>query len=99
MGWNGITAGAGPDDRLRHGRHAGPNQADRINAAEVIQAMNADDATRERRTRVPAWIYWGATGVLQPLSEEFLYRSPSDAMRRRGSRVLDVSQGERHARG
>jgi len=27
------------------------------------------------------WLYLGASGVLQPLSEEFLYRAADDALR------------------
>jgi len=34
-----------------------------------------------RRAPTKVWIYLGASGVLQPLSEEFLYRSPSDPAR------------------
>ncbi len=34
---------------------------------------------RPTRDRRPAeWFYLGAGGLLQPLSEEFLYRSPED---------------------
>lgn len=31
------------------------------------------------------WVYWGASGILQPLSDEFLYRSPTQALRGNGS--------------
>ena len=30
------------------------------------------------------WVYWGASGILQPLSDEFLYRSPTRALRATG---------------
>ncbi|MCB1772353.1 MAG: hypothetical protein KDI88_01940 [Gammaproteobacteria bacterium] len=33
------------------------------------------------------WLHLGAAGILQPLSEEFLYRSPSDVLRRSVRRV------------
>jgi hypothetical protein len=40
------------------------------------------------------WLYLGASGILQPLSEEFLYRSPGRSlhrsMRRSGSHAAEV---------
>ena len=40
------------------------------------------DSGQCRRGRRPVWIHWGASGILQPISEEFLYRSPADCQRR-----------------
>ncbi|MDJ0741168.1 MAG: hypothetical protein QNJ91_15745 [Gammaproteobacteria bacterium] len=45
------------------------------------------------------WVYWGASGILQPLSEEFLYRSPAQPLRDTASRRLDTARrGRRGAR-
>lgn len=43
------------------------------------------------------WLYLGAAGILQPLSEEFLYRSPGDSLPRRriraGREAAEVHHG------
>lgn len=36
--------------------------------------------TRAQRKPQRRWLYLGARGVLQPLSEEFLYRAADDAL-------------------
>lgn len=55
--------------------------------------------TSDQRERTAVrWVYWGATGLLQPLSEEFLYRSPADSARRGCARTTQASFGSRHAR-
>ena len=43
------------------------------------------------------WVYWGASGILQPLSEEFLYRSPSAILRGSGSCRVHAQVGRRDA--
>ena len=50
----------------------------------------------QRRRRPPAWRLLGASGLLQPLSEAFLYRAPNEvaAHAHRHARPL---RGKRHA--
>jgi hypothetical protein len=45
------------------------------------EIMLQNNQGSRRMSPVRAWIYLGASGVLQPLSEEFLYRSPADPVR------------------
>jgi hypothetical protein len=42
------------------------------------------------------WLYLGASGILQPLSEEFLYRSPSRSLRRSARRIDSHATEVRH---
>jgi len=44
------------------------------------------------------WLYLGACGILQPLSEEFLYRSPSRSLRQGTRRVGGHAAEVRHGR-
>ena len=46
-------------------------------------------------TRV--WVHLGASGVLQPLSEEFLYRSPGARLCLTCRRPSDRPRGKDHA--
>ena len=39
--------------------------------------MSQDKRRSRRRRCTGVWVHLGASGVLQPLSEEFLYRSPA----------------------
>jgi len=50
--------------------------------------MSADDSA--------GWLYLGASGILQPLSEEFLYRSPGEPLRRSTRRVGFHDKEVRH---
>lgn len=44
-----------------------------------------DDSKRDGGTsQAGVWVYWGASGILQPLSETFLYRSPASVLRLSG---------------
>jgi len=41
------------------------------------------------------WLYLGASGMLQPLSTEFLYRSPAQSLRQcRSCRVVPRGHGD-----
>lgn len=52
--------------------------------------------TNPSRDAAGEWIYWGASGVLQPLSEAFLYRAPASDPRQSGSCCrLDRRAGRR----
>jgi len=47
---------------------------------------------KDKQSHTPAWWLLGATGLLQPLSEEFLYRSPrlgDNACWRRADKVRE----------
>jgi hypothetical protein len=50
------------------------------------------------RSGKDAWLYLGASGVLQPLSAEFLYRSPSESPKRCRSCRLVARQDRQHAK-
>lgn len=69
------------------------------NANQGVDVDRRDRSDRRNTVDSVVWTYWGASGVLQPLSEEFLYRSPADTSRRRVSRLLGRIAGGRHARG
>ncbi len=45
------------------------------------EIMLQDNQGSPRISPVRTWIHLGASGILQPLSEEFLYRSPTDPVR------------------
>ncbi len=52
---------------------------------------------RRRADSTRTWVYWGASGILQPLSEEFLYRSPAAILRGSGSCRVHAQAGRRDA--
>jgi len=54
--------------------------------------------SNKNRLGSPSWWHLGATGLLQPLSEDFLYRSPQRAprssWRRAGSRACQGGRSD-----
>jgi hypothetical protein len=52
---------------------------------------------KDRRPQTEHWHHLGATGVLQPLSGEFLYRSPHDGYAHARRRPRSLSRRADHA--
>lgn len=54
--------------------------------------------TNVRRRAAGGWLHLGASGLLQPLSEEFLYRAAPDALHTACRWCARPAAGKRHAR-